>query len=101
MDRVTSGEALRRIWLCADDYGIAPGVDAAIRDLVARERLNATSVMAVAPTFTRAEADNLSALNAAAPRVAIGLHVTLTGPLRPLTSNYRPVADGAFLPLGA
>ena len=25
---------IRRIWLCADDYGIAPGVNAAIRDLV-------------------------------------------------------------------
>ncbi len=23
----------RRIWLCADDYGIAPGVNTAIRDL--------------------------------------------------------------------
>ena len=48
--------APRRIWLCADDYGIAPGVNAAIRDLVARGRLNATSVMVVAPSFSRAEA---------------------------------------------
>ena len=43
----------RRIWLCADDYGIAPGVSAAIRDLVARGRLNATSAMVVAPAFDR------------------------------------------------
>ena len=55
----------RRIWLCADDYGISPGVNAAIRDLVARGRLNATSVMVVAPSFTRAEAVALAALNAA------------------------------------
>ena len=41
----------RSIILCADDYGIAPGVNAAIRDLIARDRLNATSVMTVAPAF--------------------------------------------------
>ena len=89
---------MRRIWLCADDYGIAPGVNEAIRDLVARGRLNATSVMVVAPSFSRAEAEALQALNADGRRVAIGLHLTLTGPLRPLTA-YRPAADGVFLPL--
>ena len=24
----------RRIWLCADDYGLSPGVNRAIRDLI-------------------------------------------------------------------
>ena len=38
----------RQIWLCADDYGIAPGVNGAIRELIARQRLNATSVMVAA-----------------------------------------------------
>ena len=37
----------RRIWLCADDYGLAEGVNRAIRDLISRGRLNATSVMMV------------------------------------------------------
>src|SRR5204862_1470055 len=32
-------------------------------------------------------------------RVAIGLHLTLTGPLKPLTSSYRPRGETAFLPL--
>ena len=27
----------RRIWLCADDYGIAEGVNRAIRDLIGRD----------------------------------------------------------------
>jgi predicted glycoside hydrolase/deacetylase ChbG (UPF0249 family) len=90
---------MRRIWLCADDYGIAPGVNAAIRDLVARGRLNATSVMVVTPGFSRAEANALSVLNTDKQRVAIGLHLTLTAPLKPLTSGYTPLADGAFLPL--
>ena len=42
----------RIIWLCADDYGISPAVNAAIRDLIARGRLNATSVMVVAPQLS-------------------------------------------------
>ena len=45
----------RRIWLCADDYGISPGVNRAIRDLIKRGRLNATSVMMVAPAIGRDE----------------------------------------------
>ena len=31
----------RRIWLCADDYGMAPGINDAIRKLILRGRLNA------------------------------------------------------------
>jgi len=46
---------LRRIWLCADDYGIAEGVNRAIRDLIGRGRLNATSVMVVGPSMTTCE----------------------------------------------
>ena len=43
----------RHIWLCADDYGMSPAVNVAIRDLVVRGRINATSVMVVAPNFNR------------------------------------------------
>jgi len=32
----------RKIWLCADDYGISRSVNAAIRELILRERINAT-----------------------------------------------------------
>ncbi len=99
MTQASSGETPRRIWLCADDYGISPGVDAAIRDLIARGRLNATSVMVVAPSFSGAEAAALSVLNADTQRVAIGLHLTLTAPFRPLSSGYVPLADGALLPV--
>jgi predicted glycoside hydrolase/deacetylase ChbG (UPF0249 family) len=97
-----SEEATRRIWLCADDYGIAPGVSAAIRDLIARGRLNATSAMVVAPGFTWDKARPLVDLNAGRPRTAIGLHVTLTAPFAPLSAGYAPVdANGAFLSLPA
>ncbi len=91
--------ALRRIWLCADDYGISPAVNAAIRELIARGRLNATSVMVGTPSFDHSEAVSLSMLNAAGPRVAIGLHVTLTAPFKPLSENYRPLRNGTFLSL--
>jgi predicted glycoside hydrolase/deacetylase ChbG (UPF0249 family) len=89
-------DASRRIWLCADDYGISPAVNLAIRDLIMRGRLNATSVMVVAPGFHRSEALSLS--NAASRRGAIGLHVTLTGKFRPLTA-FAPLAEGKFPPL--
>ncbi len=90
----------RRIWLCADDYGISNSVDTAIRDLIVRSRLNATSVMVAAPGFNRSEAIALNMLNSGdARRVAIGLHVTLTAPFRPLSAGFRPLRDGAFLPL--
>ena len=47
--------APRRIWLCADDYGLAEGVNRAIRDLISRGRLNATSVMVVGAAIGRDE----------------------------------------------
>jgi chitin disaccharide deacetylase len=90
----------RRLWLCADDYGISPGVGRAIRDLIGRGRLNATSVMVTAPGFSVAEAQALAERAAQDGRAAIGLHFTLTAPFRPASPLYRPVAgDGAFLSL--
>lgn len=60
--------------LCADDYGIAPGVSAAIRTLLAAGRLSATSCLVVSPHW-RDEAPALRALGATAD---IGLHLALT-----------------------
>ena len=82
--------------MCADDYGISESVDVAIRDLVVRGRLNATSAMMVARSLQRAEATALDQLNANARRVAIGLHVTLTAPFRPATSGFAPLQEGRF-----
>jgi predicted glycoside hydrolase/deacetylase ChbG (UPF0249 family) len=98
----------RRFRLCADDYGISPAVNRAIRDLIGRGRINATSVMVGAPSFDAGEARALIAVLAGAGSgvvsnagsgATLGLHLTLTAPFRPL-SPYRPVAaDGAFLSL--
>jgi len=90
--------APRRIWLCADDYGLSPGVNRAIRDLIERGRLNATSVMVVGPAIGRDEINALRAATASSPRCAVGLHVTLTAPFRPLTMHFSPLDGGMFLP---
>jgi predicted glycoside hydrolase/deacetylase ChbG (UPF0249 family) len=89
----------RRIWLCADDYGLSPGVNRAIRDLIGRGRLNATSVMVVGPAIGRDEVAALQEIATNSPRCAIGLHATLTAPFRPLTMHFKPVDGGMFLPL--
>jgi predicted glycoside hydrolase/deacetylase ChbG (UPF0249 family) len=90
--------AVRHIWLCADDYGISPAVNAGIRELILRGRLNATSVMMVAPHLTAEEADALEMLNSGEKRAAIGLHVTLTGPFQPMSEGFKPLRQGRFLP---
>jgi predicted glycoside hydrolase/deacetylase ChbG (UPF0249 family) len=84
----------RRIWLCADDYGIAPGVDRGIRELIARGRLNATSAMVVAPSFDKDEVRALLDCG----KAAIGLHLTLTAPFKPLT-DFTTLRGGRFLTL--
>jgi predicted glycoside hydrolase/deacetylase ChbG (UPF0249 family) len=86
----------RRIWLCADDYGISPGVNRAICDLIERGRLNATSAMVVGPALDRSEVTALQRAVAASRRCAIGLHVTLTAPFRPLSMHFRPLDGGMF-----
>jgi chitin disaccharide deacetylase len=87
----------RRIWLCADDYGISPGVNRAIRDLIENGRLNATSAIVLGPATGRDEVNALKESARANPACAIGLHVTLTAPFRPLTMHYRPLQGGLFL----
>jgi chitin disaccharide deacetylase len=87
----------RRIWLCADDYGLSPGVNRGIRELIERGRLNATSVMAVGPAIGRDEVSSLKATVANNSRCAVGLHATLTAPFYPLTMHFRPLDGGMFL----
>jgi predicted glycoside hydrolase/deacetylase ChbG (UPF0249 family) len=91
----------RRIWLCADDYGISDGVNRAIRELIGQGRLNATSVMVVGPAIGRDAVKALQDTAAGSPRCAIGLHATLTAPFRPLTMHFRPTDGGMFPPLAA
>ncbi|WP_448204234.1 ChbG/HpnK family deacetylase [Azospirillum sp. sgz302134] len=83
------------VLLCADDYGLSPGVNEAIRDLIAAGRLTATSVMALCPYW----AEGAPPLKALADRADVGLHFTLTDqpPLGPMP---RLAPDGRLPPLG-
>ena len=79
-----------RLVLCADDYGLAPGVDAAIRDLIAAGRLTATSVMSLCPHWR----PDAAALRELKDKADVGLHFTLTdqpplGPMPLLAPNGR------------
>ena len=89
----------RQIWLCADDYGISRSVNAAIRELILRGRINATSVMTAAPHFDASEAAALDELNSGITRAALGLHVTLTAPFKPQSEGFAPLSHGHFQPL--
>lgn len=80
--------------VCADDYGLAPGVSAAIAELIACGRLSATSCMSSLPDWPRAAAP-LRALVAHAP-ADIGLHLTLTD--HPALSPAARAAWGQRLP---
>lgn len=95
-----SATSTRKIWLCADDYGISPAVSRAIRDLIGQGRINATSVMVVAPSLHRSEADALERLRVHGARAAIGLHLTLSAPFQPLTADFTPLTNNAFPALG-
>jgi predicted glycoside hydrolase/deacetylase ChbG (UPF0249 family) len=64
----------RRIVLCADDYGLSPGVSRAIRELLDNRRLSATSCMVVFPEF----AQDGPLLRPFLGSVDIGLHFSLT-----------------------
>ncbi len=78
------GMRMRRIVLCADDYGLSCGVNRGIRDLLGMGRLSATSCMVVHPEF-EAEGPLLAPWFG---KVDIGLHFTLTAN-RPLTALLR------------
>lgn len=83
------------IVLSADDYGLAPGVGRAIRDLLAAGRLSATGCMTVSPLWP-AEGEALKPFAATAD---LGLHLTLTDQ-RPLGSLPELAPQGRFPRLG-
>ena len=60
--------------LCADDYGMSPGVSEAICHLIQENRLSATSCMSVAPFWP----EHAGWLREARGGADVGLHLTLT-----------------------
>lgn len=86
------------IVVCADDYGLSSGVCAAIEELIAIQRLSATSAMTGLPAWRR-NGGSLRRLVANHP-ADVGLHLTLTDqkPLSPARSLL--TADGRLPPVG-
>ena len=72
------------IVVCADDYGLESGVDAAIVELASKGRLSATGCLVTAPGFVQ----SASALKALP--IDVGLHLNFTENLGP-PGSYRPL----------
>jgi predicted glycoside hydrolase/deacetylase ChbG (UPF0249 family) len=87
----------KRITLVADDYGLAPGVSLAIRQLLAEGRLSGTSCLTVGAFWPEA-ARLLRDLPATAGPAEIGLHLCLTGPFAPLSPQLRVDAGWRHFP---
>jgi predicted glycoside hydrolase/deacetylase ChbG (UPF0249 family) len=85
-----SASALPEIVLIADDYGLAPGIDRAIRTLIAAGKLSGTGCMTLFPEWSQAAAQ-LKAVHGF-DQVAVGLHLTLTD-FEPL-SGVGPLGTG-------
>lgn len=82
MTKAMKATAITPVILCADDFGISPGVNAAILDLAAQGRLSAVSCMSAGAAWE----EGAQALRPWHDRVAVGLHLTLTH-LPPLTGK--------------
>lgn len=77
---------LRRLIVNADDFGLSPGVNAGIIDAHMAGIVTSTSLMVNSPHAAAAISDAAEH----APRLGIGLHLTLT--------SGRPIADPAAIP---
>ncbi len=77
------------IAFCADDYGLAPGVSLAIRNLIDQGRLSATSCMTGSPHWPEAA----QAIRPLTGKAHIGLHITLSDQ-RPLTLMPKTAPNG-------
>ena len=76
--------ARRVLQLCADDFGLSPGVSRGIARLAARERLSAISCLANAPHWR----DSAPALRDLPASIDVGLHFNLTEGV-PLSAELR------------
>jgi predicted glycoside hydrolase/deacetylase ChbG (UPF0249 family) len=82
---------MKRIILCADDYGQNPAISQAIVELMGLKRLSATSCLVTSPFFDQA----VSALQPYKNKVDIGLHFNLTEgtPLSKEMTAFYPLND--------
>ncbi|MBL8628276.1 MAG: ChbG/HpnK family deacetylase [Rhodospirillaceae bacterium] len=80
---------MRGLVLCADDYGLSPGIDRAIVELSAQRRLSAVSCMTGAAHWPA----DAALLKPFIGKIDIGLHLTLVDE-RPITPMPRTAPRG-------
>jgi predicted glycoside hydrolase/deacetylase ChbG (UPF0249 family) len=86
----------KTVTLCADDYGLAPGVGRAIRALISSGRLQATGCMTASPHWP----DEANLLKSLEGQAEFGVHLTLTDH-RPLTTMPHLAPQGKLPQVGA
>jgi predicted glycoside hydrolase/deacetylase ChbG (UPF0249 family) len=82
----------RRIWVIADDYGLAPGVNDGILALIEADRISGTSCMTGFPAWGH----DAVRLKPHLGRAAVGLHLTLTD--QPALTSGSTLAPAGRLP---
>lgn len=80
---------MKRLTLCADDFGHSPGTSAVIAELIGAGRINATCCMALTDSWP----SDWGMLHEVADRAEIGIHLTLTDE-RPLSDMPQFAPDG-------
>jgi len=88
---------VKKIVLCADDYGLSGGVCDAIEELVVAARLSATSAMSGIPAWRR-RGQSFRGLVKQHP-CDVGLHLTMTGQ-RSITKTHGISIDGMLPSIG-
>jgi len=80
---------MKRILLTSVDYGLAFGVDRALRGLVAEGRLSAVGCLVVSDLWSREYLPLRDCVDAAPHRTRVGVTLTLTRPHAPLSVKGR------------
>lgn len=70
----------QHLCICADDFGMRPGINAAVLDLIERRKLSATGCLVQREAWTQGV---LALRRIDAKHVDVGLHLDLTPPLAP------------------
>lgn len=83
---------MKRLTLCADDFGHSPQTSAVIAELIGAGRINATCCMTLTPSWP----SDWAALKEVAGGAEVGIHLTLTDQ-RPL-SDMPTFAPGGTMP---
>ncbi len=87
---------MKRIVLTASDYGLAFGVDRAIRDLVSAHRMSAVGCLVVSDLWSREFMPLRDCVEQAGGRTPVGLTLVLSGAYEPVSGSARKIFGNRF-----